>query len=425
MFKKPLQHHLRFLARRVLKKHQPLIIGITGNVGKTSTKEAVYTVLRSHFNVRRSLKNYNNEIGVPLTVLGLESAQRSFAGWLRILLAGWGQVLFNKDYPEILVLEMGADKPDDIQYLTKFIPCFIGVINAVGEIPVHVEFFQDVEDLAQEKSHLIKALPKNGWAILNYDDPLVRNMRQLTRAKTLLFGFDERAHIFASDLSFIKENQEPVGLAFKVNYQGNSVPVRMPHILSRHQVYSTLAAIACGLALDLNLIEIVETLRKFEPLAGRLRQIAGIKQSLILDDTYNAAPAAALAALDALALFTKRRRVAVLGDMLELGGLSEKAHRQVGLRAAQVADLLVTVGLRAKFIAETAQKQGLAPTKIYHFENIELAMAQIEDLIKPHDVILVKASQGMRFEKIVKDIMAEPLRAKELLVRQDESWLKK
>lgn len=409
----------------MLKKHSSLIIGVTGNVGKTSTKEAIYTVLRSHFKVRRSLKNYNNEIGVPLTILGQTSAGKSCWGWLKVFNSSWGQVLFNNDYPEILVLEMGADRPGDIKYLTNFVPCFIGVVNAIGEIPVHVEFFEDGQSLAQEKSQLIKSLPDDGWAILNYDDPLVRNMRQLVRAKSLLFGFDERADVAGSSLTFLEKKQEPAGLAFKINYQGNTVPVRMPHILSQHQAYSALAAAACGLALDLNLVEITEALRKFRPLAGRLCQINGIKNSLILDDSYNAAPAATLAALDVLSRFRQRRKLAILGDMLELGGQSEKAHRQVGLRVAQAADLLITVGLRAKFISETAQKQGLAPAKVYHFADIESAMAQLEEIIEQGDVILVKASQGMRFEKIVKDIMADPLRAKELLVRQDETWLKK
>lgn len=425
MLKKLIQHQLRFLATRILRKHQPLVIGITGNVGKTTAKEAIDTVLRSHFRTRRSVKNYNNEIGVPLTILGCESAGKSSWGWLKIFLTGWTGWLFGKDYPEILVLEMGADRPGDIKYLTDFVPCFISVVNAVGEIPVHVEFFADSQALAQEKSQIIKVLPENGWAILNYDDSLVRNMRQLTRARTLLFGFDERADIAGSDFGLLKENDEPAGIALKVNYQGKSVPLRLPHLLNQHQAYSALAAVACGVALDLNLIEIVEALRKFKPLPGRLCPLAGIKNSLILDDTYNAAPAATLAALDTLAQFNKRRRVAVLGDMLELGGQTEKAHRQVGLKAAETLDLLITVGLRAKFIGETAQKQGLAPTKIYHFNDAESAMAQMEDLIQAGDVILVKASQGMRLEKIVKDIMAEPSRAKELLVRQDETWLNK
>lgn len=424
MLKKLIQYHLRFFARRVLKKHQPLIIGVTGNVGKTSAKEAIYTVLRSHFKVRRSLKNYNNEIGVPLTILDRQAAGRSFWGWLKVWGQAWAQVLWSHDYPEVLVLEMGADRPGDIKYLTEFVPCFIAVVHAVGEIPVHVEFFEDTNSLAQEKSQLVKALPGDGWAILNYDDPLVRQMRQVSRAKNLLYGFDERADVVGSDFSFLKENEEPAGIAFKINYQGNTVPIRLPHILTKQQAYSALAAVACGLALDLNLVEIAEALRKFEPLPGRLCQIPGIKNSLILDDTYNAAPAATLAALDALSLFSKHRKVAVLGDMLELGGQTEKAHRQVGLKVVQVADLLMTAGLRAKFIGETAQKQGLAPTKIFHFDETDSLMAQIEDLIEDGDVILVKASQGMRFERIVKDIMAEPLRAKELLVRQDESWLK-
>jgi len=426
MFKKLLQYHLRFLAKGVLKKYQSLIIGVTGSVGKTSTKEAIYTVLRSHFRVSRNQTNYNNELGVPLAILDQEAVGRSVWGWLQVLLAGWRQVLFGrKDFPEILVLEMGADKPRDIEYLTNLAPCFIGVVTAVGDVPAHVEFFEHNQDVAKEKSYLVKNLPNKGWAILNYDDPLVRNMRQVTRAQVLTYGLEERADIFASDINLWQDNDWPRGLAFKVNYKGNSVPVRVDHLLSRPHIANILAAIACGLALDLNLIEIVEALRKIKPLPGRLNLIAGIKQSLIIDDTYNAAPAAMLAALDVLAQFTKQRKVAILGDMLELGSQSEKTHRQIGLKAAAIVDILITVGLRAKFVSQTAQIQGLAPARIYHFDEAETLMAQIEDLINPNDVILVKASQGMRFEKIVKDIMADPMQAKELLVRQDDNWLKK
>jgi len=425
MFKKIIQYHLRFLARRILKKYQPLVIGVTGNVGKTSTKEAIYTVMRNHFNVRRNQKNYNNEMGAPLAILNQESAGRSLMGWLKVFVNGWNQILFRREFPEVLILEMGVDRPGDMRYLVNFIHCFVGVVNPIGEIPAHVEFFDAAEDLAKEKSELIKSLPAGGWAILNYDDPLVRNMRQLTRAKTVLYGFDERADLFVSDISLSRDNHNaPQGLSFKVNYQGKSVPVRLPHILSQEQIINVLAAIACGLALELNLLEIVESLRSLSPLVGRMRLISGIKNSLILDDSYNAAPKAMLAALGVLALFDARRRVAILGDMLELGGQSEKAHRQVGLRVAEVTDILITVGLRAKFIAQTAQKQGLAPARIYQYDDIGSAMAQIEEIIKPNDAILVKASQGMRFEKIVKDIMADPLRAKELLVRQDDNWLR-
>jgi len=424
MFKKLIQYHLRFLARRVLKKYQPLVVGITGNVGKTSTKEAIYTVTRGHFDARRNQKNYNNELGAPLAILDQEVAGRSPIGWAKVFLNGWGQILFRKEFPEILILEMGVDRPGDMRYLTSFIHCFAGVVTPIGEIPAHIEFFNTVEDLAKEKSELVKSLPVDGWAILNYDDSLARNMRQLTRAKTIFYGFDERANLFASDISLLRDKNEVRGMAFKINYQGKSIPVRLPHILSREQIPNILAAIACGLALELNLLEIVESLRSLKPLAGRMRLISGIKNSLILDDSYNAAPKAMLAALDVLVLFDGRRRVAVLGDMLELGGQSEKAHRQVGLKVAEAVDILIIVGLRAKFIAQTAQKQGLAPSRIYQYDDIGSAMAQIEEIIKPGDAILVKASQGMRFEKIVKDIMAEPLRAKELLVRQDNNWLR-
>jgi len=191
-----LKNILRILAQWTLKKYKPAVIGITGSVGKTSTKEAVYTVLKGERNVRRSQGNFNNELGVPLTILGDYNAIRGILFWPKVIFRAIGQLfIFNKKYPEILVLEMAADRPGDIQYLARLARPKIGVITSIGEIPVHVEFYSSPTAVAVEKARLIELLPANGFAILNRDDELVWNLRIKTRAHIISYGFKEDADI--------------------------------------------------------------------------------------------------------------------------------------------------------------------------------------------------------------------------------------
>lgn len=415
---------LRLLAQATLWRYQPKIVGVTGSVGKTSSKEAIFTVLKNKFNVRRNQKNYNNEIGVPLTVLGQETGGQSFFHWLKVFLVGSLGIFYTKNYPEVLVLEMGADRIGDISYLVGFVPCHIGVITAIGEIPVHVEFFQNADQVAQEKANLIKSLNKDGWAVLNFDDERVRDMVGKTKAKIFSYGFSANADLRASHLEQHLEDLDEAALSFKVDYRGANVPVRLRGVLGAHQICPALAAIAVGLTFKMNLVEISQLLKNYQTPVGRLRLLKAIKNSWLIDDTYNASPSSTLAALEVL-FKTKGRKIAALGDMLELGQFSEEAHRRVGAKVAEGVDLLLVVGECSVFIADQARKDGLAEDKILHFANSEEAARVLQNLIQEGDVILVKGSQSIRMEKIVKEIMAEPERAGELLVRQEPEWLER
>ncbi len=286
--KKFLEAILAFFARRTIRKYKPVVIGITGSVGKSSTKEAIYTVLDKYFKVRRSLKNYNNEIGLPLTILGRLSPSKSLAGWLRVFWMAVGTVAFpEKSYPKVLILEMAADHPSDIEYLINIAPCQIGIITAVS--PTHLEFFKSVENVAKDKQKIISHLPPKGWAILNADDERVMAMKNQTEARILTYGLSEKADVRVVEINLGQElgekRLEIRGLKFKVSYKGSTVPVFLPKILARSQVYSALAAIAVGLTLDLNLIEISEALKNYQPLPGRMKPIRGIKNSLIIEKT--------------------------------------------------------------------------------------------------------------------------------------------
>lgn len=427
MFRLFLQKTLRIAAILVLKKYKPRIVAITGSVGKTSTKEAIFAVLKPHFRVRKNEKNYNNEIGAPLTIIGGVNAKRNIFLWLWNYLKALLLILLPFRYPKILVLEMGADKPGDIRYLTEFIKPEISVVTAVGEIPVHVEFYAGPEAVAREKRILVEVLPVWGWAILNYDDTTVFDMRERTKARILTYGFGEGAKILATHYEI-----EPPGVngdddfgatTFKINHNESFVPIRLAGRFGKQNVYPVLAAAAVGIILGLNLIEIAEALDGWQASAGRMRILKGVKKSWIIDDTYNASPMAMRAALDALRdLGAKsertpmRRRIAVLGDMLELGKFSIEAHEAVGQQVRECADLLFTVGPRGKLIADEAIKNGMPQENVFSFDRSEEVGEFLENKIKEDDLILVKGSRSMRMEKIVRDIMAEPQKAKELLV---------
>jgi len=434
--KKFIQLKLKILAKMILVKYKPEVIGITGSVGKTSAKEAIYTVLASKFKVRRNVKNYNNEIGLPLTIIGADSPGRSIIGWSIVFLKALKLILFkDKDYPKILILEMGVDRPGDMKYLNSIVKCKIGIVTAIG--PVHLEFFGTINNIQKEKVGLIKNLTKSSWAVLNYDDEKVRQMQKNTQTQILTYGFDEKADVRALSYAEASESKPRavdsenanslIGVSFKLSYNGSTVPVLLPKVIGCAIVYSALAGAAVGIIYGLNLVEISQALQEFKSPRGRMNLISGIKNTLIIDDTYNSSPQSSISALDMMSkipLSKGARRFAVLGDMLELGSASEQGHRQVGQQVVKSKiNKLIVVGERARDIARGAEQVGMLPDNIFHFAKAEQAGRFIQDRISQGDLILIKGSQGIRMEKIVKEIMAEPMRAQELLVRQDEQWI--
>ncbi|MBU1146190.1 UDP-N-acetylmuramoyl-tripeptide--D-alanyl-D-alanine ligase [Patescibacteria group bacterium] len=424
--KKIVQKILYVLAHAVLKKYKPEVIGITGSMGKTSTKEAIFAVLSSKFRVRQNLKNYNNELGLPLSILGVESGQKSLVKWFGVFFHGL-KLWFGRDpnYPQILVLEMGADHPGDIKYLTELAPCKIGVVTGIG--PAHLEFFESVEKIIKEKRIVISHLKQDGFAVLNRDDEKVYEMREKTRAKVLTYGFNQEAEVRAQEEGTIGEGMEIKGMNFKLSYAGSVVPIFLPGVLGRQHIYAALAGAAIGIIHGMNLVEVAESLKRYAAPKGRMNLIPGIKRTLIIDDTYNASPIPTEVALDVLRSIKlpaeDDKKFAVLGDMLELGSFSEEGHKQVGrAAAASRVDYLVTVGERARDISRAALEAGMAEDRVSNFSTPEEAGLFVQGKMKQGDVVLVKGSQGMRMEKVVKELMAEPLQACELLVRQDSSW---
>ncbi len=431
---KIIQLKLKFFAKKIIKKYNPKIIGITGSVGKTSAREAIYTVLSSKYNVRQSIKNYNNEIGVPLTVIGGVAPGKSVFRWLKIFKHALELIIFkDKEYPEILILEMGVDRVGDMEYLNSILKCDIGVVTMIGSS--HLEFFGTINKIKKEKELLIKNLKKSGWAILNYDNKETRKMINASKVKVSTYGFEERADIKAQEIKFNFLNEGKTknsltdlsGVNFKINYNGSSVPVLLPNAISNNSIYSALSAVSVGIAYEMNLINISKALYNLKALPGRMNLLKGIKNTIIIDDTYNSSPQSCFSVLDVIEKMPLKNNVskfAVFGDMLELGGNSEEEHIKVGNYLVKSGvDKLIVVGERSRDIARGAKNAGMKNNNIFHFSNTDLAGRFIQERIKKGDLILIKGSQGMRMEKIVKEIMAEPLRSKELLVRQDSQWI--
>jgi len=425
--RKLLQLKLKLLSRLILKKYQPDIIAISGSVGKTSAKEALALILSSRFVVRATHKNYNNEIGVPLTIIGADSPGSSLYGWFAVFLQAFKLLFFYQaNYPKILILEMGIDRPGDMSYLVRLAPPKIAIMTALSHS--HMEYFGSLQNIKKEKQVLIEAVGRQGLSVLNYDNEDVRSMATVSKARVLSYGFQEGADLKAQDLKhqFQTTPYEFSGINFKLNYQGSLVPVSMPELLSETGVYAFLAAAAVALHYGMNLMDIAALAPRLQTPSGRMSLLAGIKHTFIIDDTYNASPESTLSAVKLLGSMTlsgQAKKYAILGDMLEIGSYSEEGHRVVGKEISDLnIDYLVSVGERSRDIDRGAKQAGMSADCIYHFDNVEEAGRFVQNRLQEGDLLLIKGSQGMRMEKIVKELMAEPERARELLVRQDSIW---
>lgn len=419
-----LEKVLRLTALSVLKRYKPIIVGVTGSVGKSSTKEAIALALSVKFYVRKNEENYNNEIGIPLTIIGAKSGKRSVIGWLRVLVKWISLLLLPSKYPEVLVLELGIDRPGDMAYLLSFLPVRVGVMTNVSSS--HLEFFDTVGQIAREKGLLIARLPEDGTAVLCADDERVMRFASKTKAKVITFGLTEAASVRAEHLSFSEDDERPDDCGFKLHFDGKTLPVRLPHVVAEHHVQAVLAGLAVGMAFKVNPVEMAAAVREFRSLPGRMRALEGIKRSRIIDDTYNASPISLLAALKTLQSFTSGRKVVVLGDMLELGVESDESHEKVAqwIREYGVEEVIL-VGKRMLLAAEALEQSGFPKERMFWFDNPMDAAEKAYEIVREGDTILVKGSQGMRMEKVSEVLLAHPEKASELLCRQSSDWKRK
>ncbi len=424
--KRLLQFILKLLARATVARYRPRVVGVTGSVGKTGSRTAIAAVLRVRWRVGEPGKNLNNEIGLPLAVLTEpDSGYRNPWAWLGILGRALRRLLV-KDarYPQVLVLEYGVDHPGDMDYLLSVVRPEAAVVTAVS--PTHLEFLKSVEGVAREKGKLVTSLPAGGTAVLNADFSHVAALAAKTRARVVRYGIVAQAEIRALGISLSQADGAVQGVSFRLAMGGSTVPMMVRGAIGHPAVAMAMAAAAVGAAFGLNAIEVAKGLEEFAPPAGRLRLLPGVRNTLLIDDTYNSSPEALEAALTALRevpVAPGGRRWAVLGDMLELGADSEALHRAAGETAVRSGvECLVTVGERSRDIARGAQQAGFPLNRTWHVGKSSEAGRFVQEQLKPGDVVLVKGSQGVRMERVVKELMAEPERAKELLVRQSKPW---
>ena len=370
-------HALRRLADALRDAHPIPAVGITGNVGKTTTKEATAAALGARYRVLRTAASYNNEIGVPLTFLQMEPTH------------------------EVAVIEIGFYVPGEIADLCRLVRPRIGVITAIPERPVHFSRTPSVEAIASGKAELIAALPDDGLALLNADDPRVRALADRTRARVALFGESADAAVRATEV--VADGLD--GAHFVAHLDGRTAPVRLP-LPGRHVVPAALAALGAATALGVPLDEAATALATMEPPPHRMsvRRGPGI---VVIDDSYNASPAAVSAALAVLGS-VRSRRVAVIGDMLELGALSADAHESAGREAARAADVLVGVGDLSETIVAAAKRAGVA--EAHHVADGPEALVLLRRILRPGDTVLVKGSHSLALDRLA-DALVRPAAA--------------
>jgi len=356
------------------------VIGITGSVGKTTSKESIAAVVKQRFCTLKSEGNYNNEIGLPLTLLHLTAEH------------------------ERSVLEMGMYALGEIAQLAAIALPQVGVVTNVG--PIHLERLGSMERIAQAKAELPRALPpadEGGVAVLNFDDERVRAMAAQTEARVFTYGLTPEADLWADGI----QSEGLRGIHFRFHYGPETIHARLP-LLGRHSVHSALVATAVGLVEGLSWEEILTGLRD-QSVQLRLVAVPGPDDSTLLDDTYNSSPVSCIAALNLLSEI-QGRKIAVLGDMYELGQYAEEGHKLVGRRARDVVDLLITVGSLGRLIGEEALKAGMEPDKVYMVDSNSQAIELLRQLVQPGppgDRILVKGSRGMAMEEIVAALQEE------------------
>lgn len=414
-------------ARLVLWRFKPKIIAVVGSVGKTSTKDAIYTALCNTFYVRKNQKSLNSEIGTPLTILGLESGWNDPVLWLKNIIVGALQV-FRFKYPEWLILEVGADHPGDIRAISKWLQPTIVVVTSMPDVPVHVEFFDSPEALIEEDLSIIPHMRRGGILIINADESRTKRVIETCKVPTMTYGATDQADVSFDHHDIIYDDlggiSKPTGISCKVAYNGSSVPISLHGVLGVTHIYPIVAALAVGLSQGVPFLTMTQALIQHEPPRGRMHLIAGKNGSTIIDDSYNASPVAVARALETLATIkASANKIAVLGDMLEIGSYTVSEHKKVGTYVAELGIThLIAVGIRAEYIAKAAREAGMDEAHIQYVRTSEEAAECASQLLKAGTVMLVKGSQSIRTEKVVVRCMENPDQRHRLLIRQEQAW---
>jgi UDP-N-acetylmuramyl pentapeptide synthase len=417
---------LALVAKLVLRRYRPHIVMVTGSVGKTSTKDAVAAVLSTQFFIRKSEKSFNSEFGVPFTILGVGNPWDDPFEWFHVAKSVLALLLLPNHYPNMLVLETGADRPGDLSWILRFATPDAVIVTRLPEVPVHVEAYSSPEAVREEEFSPAYALPAEAPLIISADDPYARERAKSTPARVISYGVSEDADVRLSDAGFYEARGKVAGMQANVNMKslpaqlGKKGKLVVKGSVGNTQLYPAAAALATASVFGIPLSDALATLKKYEPPPGRGRLFSGVHGSLLIDDSYNASPVAVEEALSTLKAFPNaKRRIAILGDMLELGRYSVIEHERIAELASEAADIIIAVGIRARTFA-AASKQ----VEVMQFDNSYDAARALPSLIQEGDVVLVKGSQSIRTERIVEALLVNPTDASQL-VRQEKKWKQK
>lgn len=378
----------------VLRRHRPDTVAVTGSTGKTDACRAISAVLSTHHKVFSNPPGLSNSFGLPLSIEGLAADHA------------------------VAILEMASHAFGEIAAMAELTQPRVAVVTSVNH--AHLAYFESLEAIAEEKGQVLEALPPDGTAILNYDDPRVREMRERTRANVITYGTMPDADIVASDL-----RPDGDGLQFVIHFPGVSglgipgYPAKAEvrsHLLGRHQAHAVLAAVAVGMVWHVPWGDILDAVQNLTPGPGRLQLLKGVGDSRLLDGSAGSNPKTALQALSALADHPAERRIAVLGDMAQLGSYAVEGHREVG-RAAAFVDLLITKGERAGWIAEAGEEAGLGRDRIIVTHTAEDVVRRLQPRLTSGDVVLIKGDVETHMEHVVEELLADPSEGERLVRR--------
>lgn len=432
LFRQPIVWILAALARSVIRKYKPTIIMVTGSVGKTSTKDATAAALQSRGYLRASEKSYNSEFGVPLTILGAANPWTSPVAWTKVVIEGLLLLLLPNRYPNTLILEVGADRPGDLRRILRFATPDAVIVTQLPAMPIHVEAYASPAAVREEEFTPAYALTPGAPLVVSADDSFAQDLAAPLAVVCTTYGYAPHADVRVMYDAPLVEDGDLTGMQATLVVRDEAgkhktYPLMVRGAIGRPQLLAPAAGVALAYALDMNVETALKDVAGYVPPPGRGRIIAGIKNSTLIDDTYNASPVAVCEALDTLTLAanavgegTPARRIAVIGDMLELGRYSKEEHERVGTYAATHADVVVAVGSRSVAIADAARAAGM---EVYTAKDSHEAANVVGGLIADGDIVLVKGSQSMRMERVMFALLRNPSDAS-LLVRQDPAWMR-
>jgi UDP-N-acetylmuramoyl-tripeptide--D-alanyl-D-alanine ligase len=422
--KKIIKRIFQYEARLVLYKYKPKLILVVGSVGKTSARDALYLIFSKRYFVRKTEKSFTAELGVPLTIIGCAYGTGTMWQWVKNIFVGLRLLIRTEQYPSWLILEIDCDKPGDATGLASWLVPDMVIVNAMGAIPSHLEPFQTIDALLAEQKALLYALPRTGCIVYNSDDEYVSRfvgeaVRELgvsvisvslSGTYTILYGKAYGREI-------------PVGMTFEASHADK---VTIFGSIGLPNEYACRLAVCAAEHFGISRAESSTALNQFQALPGRMNIIAGIKETTIIDDSYNASPIAFEQSLRTLEeVVCTGRKIAVVGDMLELGKYSTEEHRKLAHRVASAAQICITVGVRSRTVADELLLLSFGEENIFQTDDAHEAGQKLQEMLAPGDVVLIKGSQAMRLERVVEEVMRHPQDKATLLVRQEPEWLKR